>query len=169
MSTMRKRPKLKRLQIIEAVVMDFDGVHTDDLVYVNENGTESVCCSRSDGMGLAALREFGFRLLIISKETNPVVSMRGKKLSIEVIQNCDNKIDELKAWMLRNSIESSRCLYIGNDINDIECLQYVGVAVAPADAHPSVWKSIDWQLKNNGGRGALRELSDELIRVKGKK
>jgi N-acylneuraminate cytidylyltransferase len=166
---MRKKPRLKSLQTIEAVVMDFDGVHTDDLVYVSENGTESVCCSRSDGMGLAALRESGFQLLIISKEINPVVSMRGKKLSVEVIQNCDNKIDELKAWLQKHDVDSSRCLYIGNDINDIECLQYVGIAAAPADAHSSVRKSIAWQLKNKGGRGALRELSDELIRVKGKK
>jgi N-acylneuraminate cytidylyltransferase len=166
MSNMARTPKNGLLKNIEAVVTDFDGVHTDDLVYVDENGIESVRCSRSDGMGIMALKEAGLKLLILSKERNPVVSQRGKKLNVEVIQGCDNKLETLKKWLSFHSISSEQCIYVGNDINDLECLQYVGVSVSPADAHESVSHAVSWKLSRMGGHGAIREMSDVLIEVK---
>ena len=163
---MARVPKHELLQNIEAVVTDFDGVHTDNLVYVDENGVESVRCSRSDGMGIAALREAGFKLLILSKERNTVVSRRGEKLNVEVIQGCDDKLETLKEWLASQSISSQQCIYVGNDINDLECLQHVGISVSPADAHESVSHVVTWRLSNMGGRGAIREMSDVLIDVK---
>ena len=166
MSNMARTPKNGLLKNIEAVVTDFDGVHTDNLVYVDENGIESVRCSRSDGMGIMALKEAGLKLLILSKERNPVVSQRGKKLNVEVIQGCDNKLETLKEWLSSHNISSQQCIYVGNDINDLECLQYVGISVSPADAHESVSHAVTWKLSNMGGRGAIREMSDVLIEVK---
>jgi N-acylneuraminate cytidylyltransferase len=163
---MARIPKYTSLKTVKAVVTDFDGVHTDNLVYVDENGNESVRCSRSDGMGIAALREAGFKLLILSKEQNPVVSRRGEKLNVEVIQGCDDKLEALKIWLASQNISSQQCIYVGNDINDLECLQFVGVSVSPADAHESVRHAVTWKLSNMGGRGAIRELSDVLIEVK---
>jgi N-acylneuraminate cytidylyltransferase len=163
---MARVPKHELLKNIEAVVTDFDGVHTDNLVYVDENGIENVRCSRSDGMGITALREAGFKLLILSKERNPVVSRRGEKLKVEVIQGCDNKLEALKKWLAAHNISSQQCIYVGNDINDLECLQYVGMSVSPADAHESVSHAVTWKLSSMGGRGAIREMCDVLIEVK---
>jgi N-acylneuraminate cytidylyltransferase len=163
---MTQTPKHELLKNIEAVVTDFDGVHTDNLVYVDENGIESVRCSRSDGMGIAALKEAGLKLLILSKERNPVVARRGEKLNVEVIQGCDNKLETLKEWLSSHNISSQQCIYVGNDINDLECLQYVGISVSPADAHESVSHAVAWKLSRIGGHGAIREMSDVLIEVK---
>ena len=163
---MARIPKYTSLITVKAVVMDFDGVHTDNLVYVDQNGIESVRCSRSDGMGIAALREAGFKLLILSKERNPVVSRRGEKLNVEVIQGCDDKLEALKVWLASQNISSQQCIYVGNDINDLECLQFVGISVSPSDAHESVSHAVTWRLSNLGGRGAIREMSDVLIEVR---
>ena len=163
---MARTPKYTSLITIKAVVMDFDGVHTDNLVYVDENGNESVRCSRSDGMGIAAMKEAGFKLLILSKERNPVVSRRGEKLNVEVVQGCDDKLEALQKWLAVHNFSSQQCIYVGNDINDLECLQYVGISVSPADAHESVSHAVTWKLSNMGGRGAIREMSDVLIEVK---
>ena len=168
MSIVTGIPDISLLRKIEAVVTDFDGVHTDNLVYVDENGNESVRCSRSDGMGIAAMREAGFKLLILSKERNPVVSRRGEKLNVEVIQGCDDKLEALKTWLTSHKLSSQHCLYIGNDINDLECLQFAGISVSPADAHESVSHAVTWKLSNMGGRGAIREMSDVLIEAKNK-
>jgi N-acylneuraminate cytidylyltransferase len=163
---MARAPKYTSLITVKAVVTDFDGVHTDNLVYVDENGNESVRCSRSDGMGIAALREAGFKLLILSKERNPVVSRRGEKLNVEVIQGCDDKLEALKIWLASQNISSQQCIYVGNDINDLECLQFVGISVSPSDAHESISHAVTWRLSNLGGRGAIREMSDVLIEVR---
>jgi YrbI family 3-deoxy-D-manno-octulosonate 8-phosphate phosphatase len=168
MSIMAGIPDISLLQKIEAVVTDFDGVHTDDSVYVDEHGNESVRCSRSDGMGIKALKAAGFKMLILSKERNPVVSRRGEKLNVEVIQGCDDKLEALKTWLTSHKLSSQHCLYIGNDINDLECLQFAGISVSPADAHESVSHAVTWKLSNMGGRGAIREMSDVLIEVKNK-
>ena len=168
MSIVAGIPDISLLQKIEAVVTDFDGVHTDDSVYVDEHGNESVRCSRSDGMGITALKEAGFKLLIISKERNPLVSRRGENLNVEVIQGCDNKLEALQKWLAVHSLSSQQCIYVGNDINDLECLQYVGISVSPVDAHESVSHAVAWKLSKMGGNGAIRELSDVLIEAKNK-
>ena len=107
-------------------------------------------------------------MLILSKERNPVVSRRGEKLNVEVIQGCDDKFEALKTWLTSHKLSSQHCLYIGNDINDLECLQFAGISVSPADAHESVSHAVTWKLSNMGGRGAIREMSDVLIEAKNK-
>ena len=166
MSIVTGIPDISLLRKIKAVVTDFDGVHTDDSVYVDEHGNESVRCSRSDGMGITALKEAGFKLLILSKERNPVVSRRGEKLNVEVIQGCDNKLDALQKWLAVQNLSSQQCIYVGNDINDLECFQYVGISVSPVDAHESVSHAVAWKLLKMGGNGAIREMSDVLIEAK---
>ena len=91
------------------------------------------------------------------------MTSRGKKLNIEVIQGCDDKLPELIQWLQKNSIDAKQAAYIGNDINDLECLSHVGVGAIPADAHHSVVAAATWILQHNGGRGAIREFADVLL------
>ncbi|MGA1110583.1 MAG: KdsC family phosphatase, partial [Ilumatobacteraceae bacterium] len=123
---------------VTAIAFDFDGVFTDDRVLVSQTGDESVFCSRSDGMGIGLLRDAGIHMIIISKEPNPVVAARAKKLSLEVVQGCDDKLPVLREWMTRIGSTPDSTAYMGNDINDVECMNFVGIAIAPCDAHPSV-------------------------------
>jgi len=161
-------PDTTKLRDIDAVVFDFDGVFTDDRVIVSETGEESVICDRRDGMGTTLLKNIGIKMLIISKETNKVVGARGRKLGIEVIQGCDEKLPALKLWLKTNNLQPANTAYIGNDINDIECLNYVELAVIPADAHPDVFPHANWVLSHPGGRGAIREFADGIVRARQK-
>lgn len=148
---------------VAAVAMDFDGVHTDDLVEVDQNGRESVRVSRSDGMGISMLRAAGIPLLIISKERNPVVQARGAKLGVEVQQGIDDKLAALRDWCSRLDIELEQVAYVGNDVNDLECLSAVGWPVVVPDSHPEVLRSARIVLQHRGGHGALRELADAIL------
>ena len=163
MTNTNKIPSTQTLNQIKAVIFDFDGVFTDNRVIVSTTGEEFVFCDRSDGMGTNSLAAAGIKMLILSKEKNAVVTSRGKKLNIEVIQGCDDKLPELIQWLQKNNVDAQQAAYIGNDINDLECLKHVGVAVIPADAHHSVIDTATWILQHNGGRGAIREFADVLL------
>ncbi|MCF8781345.1 acylneuraminate cytidylyltransferase [Rhodococcus ruber] len=153
----------RRFSEISAVVTDFDGVHTNDLAYVDEAGREHVRVSRSDGMGIGMLRDAGFPILILSKEVNSVVSHRAKKLRVDVCQGVDDKLPVMQQWLARNRINPRRAAYIGNDINDSSCMAYVGWPIAVADANPEILRVARHVLTRRGGQGALREFSDLLL------
>lgn len=146
-----------------AVIFDFDGVMTDDRVMVTDDGREGVLCHRGDGLGLGRLRERGIPLLILSKERNPVVTRRGEKLQIPVRQGIDEKGPELVRWASEAGINLADAIYVGNDINDLECLKLVGWPVAVGDAHPSVTQAARLVLSKPGGAGAVRELCDLIL------
>ncbi|GAB2452214.1 N-acylneuraminate cytidylyltransferase [Conyzicola lurida] len=145
---------------VDAVVTDFDGVHTDDRVLVGEDGSEFVTANRSDGMGVRLLREAGVTVLILSTEVNPVVAARGRKLRVEVLQGLDDKATALTEWAAANAIPLDRVAYVGNDVNDLGCLAIVGWPVAVADAHPLVISAARVILTRRGGDGAVRELAE---------
>jgi YrbI family 3-deoxy-D-manno-octulosonate 8-phosphate phosphatase len=145
---------------VDAVVTDFDGVHTDDRVIVAQDGSESVTTNRSDGMGVRLLREAGMPVLILSTEVNPVVAARGRKLEIEVRQGLRDKAAALTEWAEQRGIALDRIAYLGNDVNDLSCLALVGWPIAVADAHPLVRSAARVVLTRRGGDGAVRELAE---------
>ena len=148
---------------VDAVITDFDGVHTDDSVTVAQDGRESVRVSRADGLGVERLRSVGIPLLIVSKEINPVVGARAAKLGVEVIQGVEDKRSVVRDWLARRNISLHRAAYLGNDVNDLGPMGLVGWPVAVADAHPSVRQAARLVLANSGGNGAVRELCDFVI------
>lgn len=149
---------------VALLVMDFDGVLTDDRVWVDQNGHEMVASSRADGLGLERLRKHtNITVMVLSKETNQVVAARCKKLDLPVIQSVQDKPKTLVGLMTEHGIDNEEVVYIGNDLNDLECFPLVGFAVAPASAQLEVRKSADLVLKNAGGLGAVRELCELLI------
>ena len=153
---------------IGAIVFDFDGVMTDDSVYVSQDGVESVCCSRSDGLGISHAKKWGIPLLILSSEMNDVVRVRAEKLGIPVVNRVGtlHKADVLVEWANARTIDLSSIVYVGNDVNDLECMRRVGYAVAPANSRDEVKDVADWVLESFGGKGAVREFID-MIETKG--
>ena len=149
---------------VRAVVTDFDGVHTDDTVMTDAAGRESVRVSRSDGMGIALLRRAGIPVLILSSETNQVVSARARKLQVDVRQGVDDKASVLRDWAADQGVSLSQVAYIGNDINDLGCLDVVGYPVAVPEAHPLVLAASRVIVSRTGGHGAVRELADRVLR-----
>lgn len=146
-----------------AVVTDFDGVHTDDTVQTDAAGQESVRVSRSDGMGIARLRRAGIPVLILSSETNPVVAARARKLQVEVRHGIHDKAAALREWASAQGVPLSRVAYLGNDVNDLGCLEIVGYPVAVPEAHPLVLAAARVVLRRPGGHGAVRELADRVL------
>lgn len=152
------------LSDVRAVVTDFDGVHTDNLALVDECGSESVRINRGDGLGVSMLRSAGVPVLILSTETNPVVLRRAEKLGVDCISGCDDKATALGRWLDAAGIDHANTLYIGNDENDADCLQAVGIPVVVADAHHSVRPHARWVTTARGGGGAVREVADAVLR-----
>lgn len=148
---------------LRALVMDFDGVHTDDRVFVSTSGEEAVACSRADGMGIELLRKAGLAMTVISKERNAVVAARCAKLQIECTHGVEDKLPLMLEWLDQRGIAAAEAIYVGNDINDLACMAAVGCAIAPADAHPTALAQADVVLSSAGGKGALRELAEMII------
>lgn len=148
---------------VDAVVTDFDGVHTDDTVHVDQNGVESVTVSRSDGMGVGMLRAAGIPFLILSTEANPVVAARARKLGVDVRQAAVDKAAVLREWAREQGIPLSRIAYLGNDVNDLGCLELVGWPIAVPDAHPLVLSTARVVLDRSGGAGAVRDLAERVL------
>ena len=151
---------------VSTLIMDFDGVLTDDKVYTDQDGRETVRTSRSDGFGLDMLRAEGrVRALILSREENPVVSARARKLKLEVFQAVSHKAEALKQIITEGGLNPPEIVYVGNDLNDLPVISLVGCFACPSDANPLVLRQADLVLKHRGGNGAIRELTDRLMNL----
>ncbi len=149
---------------VDLLVMDFDGVITDNRVWVDGTGRELVAAYRSDSLGLAILREeTGIRQLVISKERDLAVAARCKKMGVPCLQGIDDKVTALQGYMAENGLEARSVIFVGNDTNDIPSFEQAGYAVAVADAHPEVLRAADRILTRAGGHGAVREICDILL------
>jgi N-acylneuraminate cytidylyltransferase len=148
---------------VDLLVLDFDGVITDNRVWTAQDGTESVASNRSDSEGLSRLRKAGVEAVVISKEVNPVVAARCQKLKLPFVQGIQEKGPALTQMLKERGVDPAHAVYLGNDTNDLVCFPLVGWAVAVADAHPEVRQAADFVLSMSGGHGAVRELCDMIL------
>ncbi len=148
---------------VDALVTDFDGVHTADTAYLHEDGSESVRVSRCDGMGISLLKTAGIHLLILSTETNPVVTARARKLGVQVAQSVGDKAAVLNRWIADRGLDPARVAYLGNDVNDLGAMESVGWPLAVADARSPVHAAARHRLAASGGHGAVREVADLIL------
>lgn len=158
---------VRRIRAVRLVAFDFDGVFTDNAVYVFEDGREAVRCSRGDGIGLRRLEETGVEPVIISMESNPVVAMRGRKLKVKCFTGCDDKLEVLEGILKERGLSMAQAAFVGNDINDLACLGRVGLPIVVRDAHPDVVYHALYQTRDAGGHGAVREVCDLIARCRG--
>src|SRR5262249_28578325 len=142
------------------IVFDFDGVMTDNRVWVSGEGQESVACDRGDGLGLAQLARLGVEMCVISTETHPVVAARCRKLGLPCVQGVADKAAHLRRLLEPRGIAPADVVYVGNDVNDLSCMEMVGCPVAVADSHVTVLQAARIVLTRPGGHGAVRELCD---------
>jgi 3-deoxy-D-manno-octulosonate 8-phosphate phosphatase (KDO 8-P phosphatase) len=149
---------------IDLIVYDFDGVLTDNRVLVLEDGREGVFCSRSDGLAIGMLKQEGVRQVIISTETNPVVSARAHKLGIEVLQDILDKKSALEQFCQEQGLDPNRVVFIGNDLNDVEAMKSVGFALCPQDAAQEVRDIAHQVIPRWGGDGVVREFWNILTK-----
>ncbi len=150
---------------IELVICDFDGVLTDNRVWVDREGRESVAAFRSDSIRVKELRATGIEIMVLSSEVDPVVRARAQKMGVEAIHGVEvhDKGRVMREVLERKNIRRENVIYIGNDLNDLPCFEIAGWSVAVADAYPEVLRAADFVLSKAGGHGALRELIDLLL------
>jgi D-sedoheptulose 7-phosphate isomerase len=151
---------------VSLLVFDFDGVMTDNRVRIDQSGQEAVWCHRGDGWGIARLKEAGFEVLVLSTEKNPVVAARCHKLKIEAVQGCDDKLATLQQLAKTRTLHATQIAYVGNDVNDVACMEWAGWPIAVADAVLEVRALAKWVTRSPGGRGAVREVADRFISLR---
>ena len=148
---------------IDLLILDFDGVLTDNRVYVTQDGKEAVACHRGDGWGIRLLKNAGLEIIILSTETNPVVSARAKKLGVQCIQGCPDKAEAVHKIIASKKLAPKKVMYVGNDTNDFEAMALVGHPVAPADSHPDIVEIAKTVTEAHGGYGVVRELAELML------
>lgn len=159
-------PRRRMPERVKMILCDFDGVVTDNLVLTDENGKETVSASRSDSMHIKTLREKGVEVMILSSEPNPVVLARAKKMGVEAIHGIgmQDKGRVMREVLEQKKVRAGEVIYIGNDLNDLPCFEIAGWSVAVADAYPEVLRAADHVLTKPGGRGAVRELCEMVLK-----
>ena len=157
-----RRPMPEKIKLI---VSDFDGVITDNRVWTDQDGRETVAASRSDSMRVRELRELGIEVMNLSSEPNTVVLARAQKMGVEAVHGIDirGKGGALRELLAEKKVDASQVIYIGNDFNDLPCFEIAAWGVAVADAYPEVARAADLVLSRPGGYGALRELCDLVL------
>jgi 3-deoxy-D-manno-octulosonate 8-phosphate phosphatase (KDO 8-P phosphatase) len=162
------------LDAIHTIVFDFDGVFTDNKVYINQDGSESVRCDRGDGLAFDLVRAFQKKktlpdFFILSKESNPVVLKRAKKMKLDCFHGIGNKLEFMKDYFQTHHTfidePFSGLVYVGNDLNDLPLMRRSAYAVAPVDAHPKVKEIASTILTQRGGEGFVRAFIEQLLGI----
>ncbi len=151
------------LAAVRLLVLDFDGVLTDNRVLVSGDGGEAVFCHRGDGWGLRGLREAGLEVMVLSTEKHPVVTARCRKLEVACLQGLADKGETLRGLARERGLEPGAIAYVGNDGNDADCLRFAGVPIVVADAEEEVLPLARFVTRRPGGAGAVREIAGWIL------
>jgi 3-deoxy-D-manno-octulosonate 8-phosphate phosphatase (KDO 8-P phosphatase) len=159
--------KPTRLGKIELLILDVDGVLTDGRLYFSARGEAFKTFHVRDGHGIKLLMKSGVAVATISGRRSKAVTLRMRELTVPtVIQGCNDKVAALFGLIARLNIDPLACACIVDDTPDLPLMAAVGFAAAVADAHPLVRAAAHWVSSSPGGRGAVRELCDALLRAR---
>lgn len=149
---------------INMLVMDVDGTLTDGKIYIGENGEVMKAFNVKDGYGIVMAKKQGILPVIITGRKSKIVEERAKELGIEELyQGIEDKVEVLKEVAERHKILLEEIAYIGDDLNDLNCIKICGLTAAPNDAIYDVVKFVNYTCKCNGGNGAVREFIDYIL------
>lgn len=157
--------KIKLPKSIKMIITDFDGIVTDNCVYINEDFTMSRKLNFKDVMGFSLLKKNGYEIAIISGEKNSAIETMAKKFQIsEIYQGIRIKIDVLKTIVEKYNLSQEEYAYLGDDVNDLDCLNFAKYKITVPHAVDKVKSVKDIQITSNqAGNGAFREVVDCLI------
>lgn len=152
---------------MKMLVMDVDGTLTDGRIYIGADGEVMKAFDVKDGYAIAHLREKGIEPVIITGRSSVIVKERAKELKItELYQGVDNKLSQLKIVAEKMQCNPEEIAYIGDDLNDLECIQFCQLTACPHDAVPEVQQKVDYVCPHDGGRGAVRDFVEFINGVK---
>lgn len=149
---------------IKMLVMDVDGTLTDGKIYMGNDGEVFKAFDVKDGYAIAHLYEVGIIPVIITGRKSKIVEQRAKELNIEEVhQGVDNKVEKLEEIANKYGLSLEEVAYIGDDLNDLDCMEICGLNGCPSDAVEEVAKVVDYVCKKSGGNGAVKEFIDYLL------
>ncbi len=165
---MTDREVLARASKVRMIVLDVDGVMTDGRVYYSDEGAMFKAFDIRDGFGIVLARRAGIEFAIITGQRSRLVEHRAAQLGIEELhQGFMNKADILSDILLRHHLEPQQAAFMGDDLFDLTALCRVGLSAAPRDAHEEVKAGVHWVSRFTGGRGAVRELIELVMKARG--
>lgn len=157
---------LAKAKKIKLLVCDVDGVFSDGRIYLGNDGEELKAFHTKDGYGVKALIHSGVEVAIITGRRSNIVMNRMKSLNIQyVVQGQEDKLPALKELMALLNIEPENVAYIGDDMPDAQCMEYINLGISVADAHPSAIQTSDYTTFTKGGFGAVRETCDLIMQA----
>ena len=169
MNKLTKNQIMERFSQIKLLSLDTDGVLTDGGIYFTDSGEELRKFNVKDGVGIKRLREAGVKIAIITSSSTPSIAHRGRRLGVDFIfLDCEDKLSTLISICDEMKIDLDQVGHLGDDLNDIPVLNAVGCPMAVADAVESVLATVSYVTKKDGGEGAVREISDLIVPLKGK-
>jgi 3-deoxy-D-manno-octulosonate 8-phosphate phosphatase (KDO 8-P phosphatase) len=154
---------------IKVLVLDADGVLTDSNIYISDQGEEMKAFNSKDGQGLKLIRQAGIKVAVITGRKSGALAHRCRELGIEnLVQNCDDKLAALKKLAESLGCEAGEMAFMGDDVVDLPAMAQCGLTFAPADAREIVKTRVDHVTKQKGGRGAVREAIEIILRYTGR-
>ena len=158
----------EKIMPIKLLLMDVDGVMTDGGITIDNNGVEAKTFHVRDGHGIKLLQRAGIKVGIITGRNSEVVKYRAAELGIEILcQGMKVKMDAYRQILADEGLEDDEIAYMGDDVVDLPVLRQVGFSVAVADASESLRSYVDYVTLLNGGRGAVREIAEIILKGQG--
>jgi len=163
------RPARSAARSVRLVLMDVDGVLTDGGILFIDGKSEGRVFDAKDGVGIWLLRRAGLMTGIISGRSSPAVRRRARELGMEEVHlRVGDKLKTYREILIRRGLSDEAVCFVGDDVVDLAVLAQVGLAVAPADAHPEVRRVAGYVTRASGGKGAVREVADLILGAQGK-
>lgn len=160
---------MKDYSRIKLVILDVDGTLTDGSILYDVQGGEIKRFNAKDGLGIKMAIEAGLQLAILTGRQSPILHRRVKELGIHYLrENVQIKYPVLMQMIAELGLTADEVGYIGDDLNDLQCMQAVGLSACPADAAQDIRNACDYVARADGGDGAVREVLERLLRQQGK-
>jgi len=158
-----------KIRQIKLIVFDVDGVLTDGSIWVDSSGYQIKKFNVKDGLGIKLLQAAGIKIVFMSGGKGGSTEQRAKDLSVDYcLVGIKNKLKALKDLQEKIGFNFSETLYLGDDLNDLPVKKYVSIFISPRNASNLVKKNSNAVLFNNGGEGAVRELSERILKYQKK-
>ncbi|MEK7706089.1 MAG: HAD hydrolase family protein [Myxococcota bacterium] len=167
-SSTKAAPEASRLRSLRALVLDCDGVLTTGGLFYDESGRRLLRFDSKDGLGMAMLTKTEVKLAILSGRSVDIATQRFRELGVAHLRGrCRDKAEGVIELCAALNIAPSACAFVGDDLPDLRAFARVGLKIAVADAAPELHAAADWVTRARGGRGAVREICEAILKARG--
>jgi 3-deoxy-D-manno-octulosonate 8-phosphate phosphatase (KDO 8-P phosphatase) len=165
---MKDKAQLKKLKHIQLLLLDVDGVLTDGSIIYDDDGRETKTFNSKDGFGIKLAMRAGIKVGIVTGRSSQALHHRCNNLGIKLLfDGVEDKAGMLAEIVSQSGVNAEHTAFMGDDLPDLPLMKLTGLSIAVADAHEIVRQSADWTTRAPGGRGAVREVCEALLKSRG--